>query len=1566
MQKLIKMWKGLPREVKMVLAMAGLGTPIGIWYAARTWLFPGVPTWKIFAYVIGGVIVICVVGWILAKIFGSGKRKRTQRMADELSGEPGGPTSMDVAAAIKENNQKFFTAVKDMKKNIGLSVYDLPWYIVIGDSGCGKTKLINEGGLQFSTGKPEGYQLGTLNYNWWFSEDAIFIDMAGRLCNPRDDADRREWEAFLNTVGKGRKGYPINGAIVCISADHLLADPPEQIEQDANTTLERLRDLQSRLGVTFATYIVITKCDKIVGFMQFFDRAERDIRVLNQMVGWSKPGEFNDLYDPEEFPTDFEEIYRRLYDLRLRRLNDDADEIDLGLAYCFPEEFRELQEPLHTYFRTLFPQIKNPRAIKNLLFRGVYFTSATREGGLILKHLTERLGPEAAEQFQPLDLYPSKRPYFIRDFLMRKMIPEHGLVFRNEQEAVRNRKLGKLLKYGGITMAVVLFSLVGIGAKKFGDQIAEPRKVAVDTQAQSPPETTMALGRTEELATHAYNLSGNWWAKFLTLGIANDEPVRDLYTIHAGLFERRILATALDEIGEALRVTVPEHPRTSKDAEERGREYLDAVKEYVKWHGCRTGTNWREHITHDSFRKLCAVVRPDKFPDTMINRDREKFLEQSDRYFKTITDSEDWESPARYLNYGAMSSTENVTAALDNVRTYMRAYAVLDSRNPDPVIREWMRIREACDMVGNSYYDMLDASEAEFRTSEDMAAFKTTFVTGAKTLEDNLAETQWKSDASLESLRDALLKQRQDTWIAYEAELEAALSTCAPEDDDGVVAMIAALSRGDRSIGLDEVLWQSLREANLTTSNFDPKYYTDREAFMKTVSEMYEPYAALIIFNPDAASNKEKLVLTTHAVAVNDAVQMIAKAMAGADFGRANPPGEISDWLEAFTAFGEAAGPGDAPVELALLPEDWAPVRLAKLYDDHQMLIQRGRLRGLLDTIKFGLESTNDWGLAELYGNAFSPTDSVFYIPAPDITAAAQARPEAKKPEKEKEEEKKSSGPVFGRRSRTRSQTERARQEKRTDIAAAVAQGSGSKPTATSGDFMRNRLEETFDLVSNLRAIEKRFYLTRGPDVDMPLHEECAMLLEDATKRYMTAYVASWSDAYSSKSINELKAIMDESDDWAELLSSLPFVRCYPRGGAYQCDPYNQYSEWIDIKEWMRDSLARGWQHPSVSFITESTRPDLPQFAADSPWTAVSKEYVLRWESLGKRLVQTKSLPVKFLPRPSAPSASNRSIPWGEIERFREEVGMTDETQITGKMSEFEALAQDYLSQAITDSLYRVQQRALDGESSGIGWPYLDGTISNSKMRETLDFENFKRFLLEIRNAEVYFEPLEKDLPPNESLVTRRREFYRNCREWFEFLGMKETKKLEHSDLTITEVMYIDPFHPDMREIANKPQETAQNYYEKATLSLGLIIRDEGENKFKRQPLEIPLWAEKRDQSSWQAKWQWDASGPIAFKLVDGKRIGDATNKLKSVTEPIGTQSPLSLCSYLETGKNVGDRRTWATIESLDLPSALGKVGQKSQADALRRQGKTTYGVGFRFILDRSLPEPIRPISPGR
>ena len=153
MRKLIQMFKGLPPEMRMMIAMAGLGTPLGAIYLLQRFVFPKTPMIYIILGVAVVVGVLCLLGFIIARLFGRGKRKRAKKMAADLADEStAGPVGMDVTAAIKANNEKYFSAIRDMRKNIGVSIYDLPWYIVIGDSGCGKTKLINEGGLQFPSG----------------------------------------------------------------------------------------------------------------------------------------------------------------------------------------------------------------------------------------------------------------------------------------------------------------------------------------------------------------------------------------------------------------------------------------------------------------------------------------------------------------------------------------------------------------------------------------------------------------------------------------------------------------------------------------------------------------------------------------------------------------------------------------------------------------------------------------------------------------------------------------------------------------------------------------------------------------------------------------------------------------------------------------------------------------------------------------------------------------------------------------------------------------------------------------------------------------------------------------------------------------------------------------------------------------------------------------------------------------------------------------------------------------------------------------------------------------------
>ena len=72
------------------------------------------------------------------------------------------------------------------------SLYDLPWYIIIGAPGSGKTTALVNSGLHFPVEQRTGRGAlrgvgGTRNCDWWFTDEAVFIDTAGRYLTQDSD-----------------------------------------------------------------------------------------------------------------------------------------------------------------------------------------------------------------------------------------------------------------------------------------------------------------------------------------------------------------------------------------------------------------------------------------------------------------------------------------------------------------------------------------------------------------------------------------------------------------------------------------------------------------------------------------------------------------------------------------------------------------------------------------------------------------------------------------------------------------------------------------------------------------------------------------------------------------------------------------------------------------------------------------------------------------------------------------------------------------------------------------------------------------------------------------------------------------------------------------------------------------------------------------------------------------------------------------------------------------------------------------------------------------------------------
>ncbi|WP_313705756.1 type VI secretion system membrane subunit TssM [Massilia sp.] len=285
-------------------------------------------------------------------------------------------------AVLRKNMLEAITTIKTSK--LGLTrgaeaLYELPWYMIIGNPAAGKSSAIAHSGLTFPIPGSKAVQGvgGTRNCDWFFTTDGILLDTAGRYSV--QDGDRAEWFSFLDLLKKHRRRAPINGIIIAVSVAELTAGPASSTMELAKSLRTRVQELTERLGVYAPVYVVFTKADLVAGFSDFFhdsERAERD-RI------WGATLRYNRRSTPQDvlafFDQHFDELHDGLKEMSLANMAGNRSARMRPGVFTFPLEFAAIRTPLRAFLSTLFEE--NTYQFKPV-FRGFYFTSALQEGAV--------------------------------------------------------------------------------------------------------------------------------------------------------------------------------------------------------------------------------------------------------------------------------------------------------------------------------------------------------------------------------------------------------------------------------------------------------------------------------------------------------------------------------------------------------------------------------------------------------------------------------------------------------------------------------------------------------------------------------------------------------------------------------------------------------------------------------------------------------------------------------------------------------------------------------------------------------------------------------------------------------------------------------------------------------------------------------------------------------------------------------------------------------------------------------------------------------------------------------
>jgi type VI secretion system protein ImpL len=367
-------------------------------------------------------------------------------------------------------------------------VYQLPWYVIIGAPGAGKTTALANSGLEFplaaKLGKPVVRGIGgTRNCDWWFSTDAVLIDTAGRYTTQDSDraADRAAWLGFLDLLVRYRPGRPINGVLLTLSVADLLQPDRDKRIAHARALRARIDELHERLGIAFPIYVLITKTDLLAGFMEFFADFDRDERAQVWGVTFAHD-EKQQRPDPLVLVgSELATLEKRLDECLIDRLRGERDRERRAAIYAFPQQWRVLRETLLEFLHGAFAS--DASAAAKPLLRGVYFTSATQEGTPMdraLGALARSLGL-AARIVAPAR--PSGKTFFMTRLLRDVVFREAGLAGTQR----RWQRQRAWLQWGaiGATAAVVAVGLL-FGWRSYVDQREQVASIAQRLQALRP------------------------------------------------------------------------------------------------------------------------------------------------------------------------------------------------------------------------------------------------------------------------------------------------------------------------------------------------------------------------------------------------------------------------------------------------------------------------------------------------------------------------------------------------------------------------------------------------------------------------------------------------------------------------------------------------------------------------------------------------------------------------------------------------------------------------------------------------------------------------------------------------------------------------------------------------------------------------------------------------------------------------------------------------------------------------------------------------------------------------
>lgn len=501
-------------KAKWAQALGLVGTLcIFVWYMGPKLKFPGFAPLKPAQNRLIVIAVLLICWAIYAYIEKRRAKKNNDAMLDALAEDAGaGEVKAAEASALHGKMAEAVNILKskDFSKSAGRKfIYELPWYMIIGPPGAGKTTLLTNSGLNFPLEESHGkFSVkgvgGTRNCDWWFTDQAVLLDTAGRYTTQDSDSevDKSAWDTFLQLLKDNRKRRPVNGMIVALALHDVINKSEDDLIQMAKTIRFRISEIHEKFGMRPPVYLVITKCDLLAGFSDYFAGFDEEQRsqVWGFTVSATDKGEFT-ARASDELAILKENLYQQL----TTKLDSESSQPRRDQIYGFPMQFAAIQKKL-TLFTDQFAS--ESRLQEDVFLRGMYFTSATQDGSALDQVVTSVSRSFGFSASGNASASGTGKSYFINTLLNDVIFSEAGLAGTNLS---LEKRAGRMHMAAAAVIGLSTLGIIGMWGLSHQKNVALMDGIQSNAQkleasvGELPPDSLDILD-TSTMLTHSSKL----------------------------------------------------------------------------------------------------------------------------------------------------------------------------------------------------------------------------------------------------------------------------------------------------------------------------------------------------------------------------------------------------------------------------------------------------------------------------------------------------------------------------------------------------------------------------------------------------------------------------------------------------------------------------------------------------------------------------------------------------------------------------------------------------------------------------------------------------------------------------------------------------------------------------------------------------------------------------------------------------------------------------------------------------------------------------------------------------